>query len=267
MFNQYKNRDFIEKNRDRKISTYASQTLFDIMTLNIMSVEYSQDELIDVILSKFGSSEPNPFGKRYTSDAKLQTRSGALELWLSTGYNGLRIKNMIVHLNTILESYLYNIFKIWLEKKPEILKERLENSMTSDENDKQDILTEVTSKYIRDMLYGDYSRIFNRVKEKININLEVDPPILQKIDIFYEIRNILVHSNGIISKKLIELSPESNFKIGEYIYLNSQYVEDSELLIADMVLLLDNGILEVFLDIDTMDFSEFETLFIESYTT
>ncbi len=267
MWNSSKYGDFYDKNKDSKISEYAFQAFFDILTLNIMSLEYTQTELINKILSSFGSSEVLPYGKEYSSDAKLSTETEDLELWLTTGYNSYRIKNLIIHLNTIFESYLHNFSKLWLERRQNILDNRTVSLKEVREKNKTDIFTEEMAKYIQDLLFGDYPKVFKRMKERINADFQIQPSKLKKLNEFYEIRNILVHSNGIISNKLVEINPEKNYKTGTHIYLDTQYVEDSEFLIVELLFHIDEYLLKNFPEIGTKNLSEFNSISVHCYYT
>lgn len=246
---------FFKTNKNNDISEAAFQVLFDINTLNVMSLEYEPVELVN----KITGTQILPPGKEFTTAPLLTSKTGVLELWLTNEYDNHRKKNMIIHLNTLFESYLYNFAKFWIERKPSIVNNYTVSPKHIKNKNKQEIFDTKLDIYIElELLRGKYSKAMKNFKKEINVDFGITKSDLNELDEFYQIRNTLVHSNGIIGIKLVSMFPKKNYKKGEKLIIGSKYIRDIENLLRKLILKIDNYLIQNFHKLATKSSSETE---------
>ena len=244
-----------QKDEVKDISEYAFQALFDMITLKIMSLEFSPVELVN----KMTGTLVLPIGKDFASEPVLTSKTGELELWLTEEYDYHRNKAMLIHLNTIFENYLYNFAKLWIERRKSILDECTVSLKQVMEKSKTEIFDEKMDSHIQNkLLYGSYSEVFKNFRTIIKADISASNDLNAILDEFYEIRNILIHSNGIIGGKLVKLFPDNNYKTGEKLVLEPKYINNMENQLRNQILKIDKYLIKNFPELAVKSSSEVE---------
>ncbi|MHA1222777.1 MAG: hypothetical protein ACTSP3_05885 [Candidatus Heimdallarchaeaceae archaeon] len=267
MLNITKYEKYNKIRKGKKLSMFALQTFLDLVTIDLMSIELEHTELLNKILEKLKISQLLPNGEKFSADIKLSSSSVGSELWLINEYEFHRNKNRIVQLNTLFEIYLYKFSKLWLEQRPGTLDDCKVSLKEVKEEDKLTIISSKIDAYIHDLLFGEYSEIFKKMKKRLNANISISAAELEKLNEFYAIRNLIVHSNGIINLKFKKKVPKDKYEVGKRIDLNLKYIEDIEFFLATILLRIDKYLLKNFPDFVVDNLSGLENVEIQYYTT
>jgi hypothetical protein len=101
-------------------------------------------------------------------------------------------------------------------------------------NNIDSIIKETTELVVAQKMYKDFKQLCKHITKNFKINMYKDSVEFNKIYMRIQIRNLLVHNNGVINKKFIEKT-KSSLKRGQKIKMNEKYLnKTSNLLIANV---------------------------------
>ncbi len=171
------------------------------------------------------------------------------------GYIKYKNRFELIHLNTLLEAYLFNCCKYHIEQHKDILdctKILFKDLRTKDT---ETIIDEKIEKYLNDaIMYGDYTDIFEKIKRKLKLNqIEriLSDEVVRELNELSAKRNLVLHRNGRIDRKYIQKIHDDNSEIGDKLQVDSEYIKHIRLIVMTFAIDFDNIICELYPNLKT----------------
>lgn len=101
-------------------------------------------------------------------------------------------------------------------------------------NDLGSIVKETAELVVAQVMYQDFKQLCKFINKSLKINVYKDDSELNKIYLRIQIRNLLVHNNGVINKTFI-LKTKSNLKMGQKIKMSEEYLNKTNNLLVENV--------------------------------
>lgn len=255
--------EHLEKNEIKSASQYAIQSLFDLVSFDLMFMQHGLEELKKKAFEMFGVPD---------IEFKIDNESIALResiiKYLETEYSFHRNKIWLAQFNTILENYIYKFSKHWLEQRLGILDKCQVSLKEARTLEREDIIDSKIDSYIYDnMLKGDYEQRFIQINKILSASIEIPEGKIEKLNEFYAIRNVIVHSNGIIDRRFKKQVPDFKADIGERLSVNEKYISDLESLVIEIILKFDKKLVEHFPDVKVGDIRKIAEISVKYYYT
>ncbi|MBA7585347.1 hypothetical protein ES708_27322 [subsurface metagenome] len=165
--------------------------------------------------------------------------------------NHIKLMNQfnLTYLNTIFESYLFNIVRYQLLKhkgllgKIEVSPEELYSLST------YKIIDKKIDKVTQNIIYGSYSRIVSNIDKKFGLKLNetINKEELEQLDDFKEARNIITHRKtkiNLLTNQSSNLIKKTTFFEEEIVYY-PEYIENFRKVIVKVAQKIDSFICEI----------------------
>ncbi len=166
-----------------------------------------------------------------TSDLELQMNYALALLEDEVSFNFPRLNsNAIVLLWSSLEHFVYDFVKTWLQNNPQAMQvDAIKNIKISvgeynslDEIERYTYIIELLEKQEKIKNYKGVNR-FDELFKVFGLSSPLDERTKKNIFELQQVRNVIVHQNGIVDKKLVSECPWIEFKIGDELILNHDY--------------------------------------------
>ena len=208
-------------------------------------------------------SDPN---KDSVTNELLKDIEKTLFLVKDINYENMKqflLKSNLIHIFTEFENYLFNCMRFVLLKHPEILDDKAiklkEIKLIKDVKNISLFNEIVAENTINNLFYENYYKIFKYFKKPLGLELNFGQSIINKLNGYKEIRNLLTHGDGTITllfqKRIFNwnLNKEdiclNSLKLGDKIIIN-------EILISDLL----NVLFDVMIEIDILTTQKFPEL-------
>ena len=98
------------------------------------------------------------------------------------------------------------------------------------ENEKDELIEEITNKFVRKIMYQNFTNINQFLKSRLKINMfRKRGNNLEKVQHYINIRNLLTHNNGVIDEKFIKNVKgleKKAFAVGEKITIDKKILKE-----------------------------------------
>lgn len=187
-------------------------------------------------------------------------------------------RSKIIYLFTEFEKYLFKCIKFILLKYPEILDEKsiqLKEIRLIQNNGNLGLVKEIIAENtIRDLFYKNYNEIFKYLKKPLGLEIDISQNVINKLNGYKEIRNLLTHGDGIINLlfqnkifnrnlNLEDLNLNS-LKLGEKITINQYLISDFLHILFDIIIEIDIIMVKKFPEL-RFEMESLDHLFFMSY--
>lgn len=179
-----------------------------------------------------------PKGVQITIGEFFQT----LNLQNSLNLYSLISENLLIEIISIFEDYLQNLLKCLLSNKPELVLSKDKNIKASDlldYNNLEELLDFLVDEKVQQTMYKkSIIKIINYLSSAFQVKLDFDYAVYQNLHYWKEVRNILIHNQGLINEKFVgsikKFGIEKEFSIGERIKFNIYDIVDLTVEIKDV---------------------------------
>ena len=162
-------------------------------------------------------------------------------------------RSNMIYIFTEFENYLFKCIKFILLKYPEILDEKsikLKEIRLIQNNANLGLVKEIIAENtIHDLFYKNYYEIFKYLQKPLGLELDFSRKIINKLNGYKEIRNLLTHGDGKINllfqNRIFNwnLSTEdlnlNSLKLGEKIIVNNFLISDFLDILFDIIIEID----------------------------
>jgi len=187
-------------------------------------------------------------------------------------------RSNMIYIFTEFENYLFKCTKYILLKYPEILDEKsikLKEIRLIQNNGNFGLVKEmIAEKTIHDLFYNNYYEIFKYLKKPLGLELDFSQNVINKLNGYKEIRNLLTHGDGIINllfqNKILNwnLSKEdlnlNSIKLGDKLIIDHSLISDFLDILFDIIIEIDIIMVKKFPEI-RFEMESLDHLFFMSY--
>lgn len=211
-------------------------------------------------------SHPN---KDNLAKEMLKDMENTLNLVKDVNFERMReflYRSTMIYIFTEFENYLFKCIKFILLKYPEILDEKsikLKEIRIIQNGGNLGLVKEIIAENtIHDLFYKNYYEIFNYLKKPLGLELDFSQDIINKLNGYKAIRNLLTHGDGIINLLFQNRMIKWNLSLED---LNLNSLKLGEKLVIDHFLISDFlGILfDIIIEIDIIMVKKFPELRLE----
>lgn len=172
-------------------------------------------------------------------------------------------KSNLIFIFTEFEKFLFKCIKFALLKYPKILDDKvikLKEIKSIKSSGNIDLLNEIVAENtIHNLFYQNYHEIFKYLKKPVGLDLEFDQNIINKLNGYKEIRNLVIHGDGTIN--LLFQSKINNWNLREE-DLNLKSLEKGDKILIEDLLLSDliDLLFDIVIEIDILMVKKFPEL-------
>lgn len=234
--------------------THVSRFLLEFSTyLNISSI-FSDMEFEGIKL-EIEKVETYPTSLSVTNEELQRSFDTYNKTLTIKGYKEYKNYFELIHINTLLEAYLFNCCKYHIEQYKDILNNTKISFKDIKTKDTETIIDEKIEKYLNDeIMYGDYEEIFEKIKSKlklIQIDKILSEEVVRSLNELGAKRNLILHRNGRIDWKYIQKIQDDSLKIGDILQLTREYIKQIKTMVMSFAFNFDEIICELYPNLKT----------------
>lgn len=160
----------------------------------------------------------------------------------------LCLRMTYVHLITLFEAALSDIIRAALLYRPQMLKSKRMISYEDilSEPDMGSLVAKIVDKEISDLTYGSIDDLIEYLKNKLHIPIDFLPEEKEELNWCKAQRNLLVHNQGRVDAKFLQMKAVGKYSMGECIVITELDWDDARYLLERIVLALESAVIRKF---------------------
>lgn len=145
----------------------------------------------------------------------------------TTMYPTLAFRMSYVYLMALFDAYLSDIFEVVIKSRPEMLrsKKQITYEKALEFSSIDDMVEYLAKRELNELSYKSIKDQADYYRDRFGITIADSGVSIETLTELRCRRNLLVHNNGVVNHIYVELVPDTTFKLGDTIPVDSEYFD------------------------------------------